>query len=171
MNHWLPHLIFLAGIGQLMILPVSALVPSRLKWREELRSLPRLHRQMHWVYGGYVVLAIIAFAALSIFGASELAKGLSFSARILRIRCCFLGYSPCVANRLRHQSLLGQLVDQGRVLRVDAVVREPDNNLPLGRGRILTALYRQNNSIINAIISAYPGGQDNRQARKLQSDL
>jgi len=75
MNRWLPHLIFLAGVGQLMILPVSALVPSRLKWRDELRSLPRLHRQMHWVYGGYVVLAIITFAALSISDADELANG------------------------------------------------------------------------------------------------
>jgi hypothetical protein len=75
MNRWLPNLVFLAGIGQLMILPVSALVPSRLKWREELRSLPRLHRQMHWVYGGYVVLAIITFAALSICDARELANG------------------------------------------------------------------------------------------------
>jgi len=75
MNRWLPHLIFLAGIGQLMILPVSALVPFRLKWREELRSLPRLHRQMHWVYGGYVVLAIIAFATLSISDSDELANG------------------------------------------------------------------------------------------------
>jgi hypothetical protein len=75
MNRWLPNLVFLAGIGLLMILPVSALVPFRLKWRDELRSLPRLHRQMHWVYGGYVVLAIIAFATLSISEARELASG------------------------------------------------------------------------------------------------
>jgi hypothetical protein len=75
MNRWLPHLVFLAGIGQLMILPLFALVPLRLKWRDELRSLPRLHRQMHWVYGGYVVLAIITFEALSICDASELANG------------------------------------------------------------------------------------------------
>jgi len=75
MNRWLPNLVFLAGIGQLMILAVSALFPSRLKWREELRSLPRLHRRMHWVYGGYVVLAIFAFATLSISEARELASG------------------------------------------------------------------------------------------------
>ena len=31
---------------------------------EELRPLPRLHRQMHWVYSGYVVLAIVAFRSL-----------------------------------------------------------------------------------------------------------
>jgi hypothetical protein len=75
MNCSLTHLIFLAGLGQLTILIASALVPFRLKWREELRGLPRLHRQMHWVYGGYIVLSIIAFAMLSIFNARELASG------------------------------------------------------------------------------------------------
>jgi hypothetical protein len=67
--------IFFAGVGQLSILIASALVPFRLNWREELRCLSRLHRQMYWVYGGYVVLSIIAFAALSIFNSSELASG------------------------------------------------------------------------------------------------
>jgi hypothetical protein len=75
MNQSPTHLIFLAGLGQAVILIASALVPLRLNWRDELRGLPRLHRQMHWVYGGYVVLSIIAFASLSIFNASELASG------------------------------------------------------------------------------------------------
>jgi hypothetical protein len=71
----LSHLIFLAGFGQLAVLMASALVPFRLNWREELRCLKPLHRQMYWVYGGYVVLSIVAFAAISIFNASELANG------------------------------------------------------------------------------------------------
>ena len=69
------HLIFAAGLGQLAVLVASALVPFRLNWREDLRSLSRLHRQMYWVYGGYVVLSILAFALLSIFNARELAGG------------------------------------------------------------------------------------------------
>ncbi len=69
------NLIFFAGVGQLGVLIASALVPFRLNWREELRGLSRLHRQMYWVYGGYVVLSIVAFAALSIFNASALAGG------------------------------------------------------------------------------------------------
>jgi hypothetical protein len=68
-------LIFAAGLGQASLLIASSLVPSRLHWREELQSLPRLHRQMHWVYGGYVLLSIIAFALLSTIYASELAAG------------------------------------------------------------------------------------------------
>jgi hypothetical protein len=68
-------LIFAAGLGQASLLIASSLVPSRLHWREELQSLPRLHRQMHWVYGGYVLLSIIAFALLSTIYARELAAG------------------------------------------------------------------------------------------------
>ena len=71
----LTNLILLAGFGQLGILIVSSMVPSHLRWRTELQSISRLHRQMHWVYGGYVVLSIVAFAALSIFNARELASG------------------------------------------------------------------------------------------------
>jgi hypothetical protein len=69
------RLIFLAGIAQLSVLTASALVPARLNWRQELSTLSRLHRQMHWVYGGYVVLAIVAFSLLSIVNAHELAAG------------------------------------------------------------------------------------------------
>ena len=67
--------IFGAGLGQLGVLIASALVPFRLNWRGELRSLSRLHRQMYWVYGGYIVLSIVAFAALSLLDAGELAGG------------------------------------------------------------------------------------------------
>ena len=71
----LQNAIFAAGIGQFSILIASALVPFRLNWREDLRSLPKLHWQMYWVYGGYVVLSIIAFATISILNSAELARG------------------------------------------------------------------------------------------------
>ena len=45
------------------------------KLETELKSLSRLHRQMYWVYGGYVVLAIVAFGLISLFHAHELAIG------------------------------------------------------------------------------------------------
>jgi hypothetical protein len=75
MAETLSSLLFAAGIGQLCVLIASALVPFRLNWRKELESLSRLHRQMYWVYGGYVVLSIVSFALLSIFNARELASG------------------------------------------------------------------------------------------------
>lgn len=75
MNPYLPTLIFAAGFGQLSVLVASALVPLRLNWREELASLKRLHRQMYWTYGGYVVLSIVAFGLISLTNARELAGG------------------------------------------------------------------------------------------------
>ena len=68
-------LIYFAGIGQLSVLIASALVPIRLDWKQELGSLKTLHRQMYWVYGGYVVIAIISNGLISIFNAKELASG------------------------------------------------------------------------------------------------
>jgi hypothetical protein len=75
MNQYLPTLIFAAGLGQLSVLVASALVPLRLNWKEELASLKRLHRQMYWTYGGYVVLSIVAFGLISLTNARELAGG------------------------------------------------------------------------------------------------
>lgn len=75
MNDQLHHAIFAAGLGQLSILVASSLVPFRLNWKRDLASLPKLHRQMYWVYGGYVVLNIIAFGFISLFHSVELASG------------------------------------------------------------------------------------------------
>jgi hypothetical protein len=75
MQTMLGNLIFAAGVGQLAVLIASALVPFRLNWRGELQCLSRLHRQMYWVYGGYIVLSILAFGLLSLLNSRELASG------------------------------------------------------------------------------------------------
>jgi hypothetical protein len=85
MREALPQLILAAGIGQLCVLVASALVPVRLNWRVELARLSRLHRQMYWVYGGYVVLSIVAFGVISIVNAAELAGG----GRLARSVCAY----------------------------------------------------------------------------------
>jgi hypothetical protein len=86
MRDALPDLIFAAGIGQLCVLIASALVPRRLNWRDEFTKLSRLHRQMYWVYGGYVVLSIIALGVISIVNAAELAAG----SRLARSVCAYI---------------------------------------------------------------------------------
>jgi hypothetical protein len=86
MRETLPTLITLSGIGQLCILVASALVPIRLKWRTDLHSLSRLQRQMYWVYGGYVVLSIVAFGFISLMNAHELASG----SRLARSMCAYM---------------------------------------------------------------------------------
>jgi uncharacterized membrane protein YhaH (DUF805 family) len=82
----LAQLLFAAGVGQLGVLVASAIVPFRLNWRDELSSLSRLHRQMYWVYGGYVVMSIVAFAVLSILNARELAE----RSALVRGVCCYI---------------------------------------------------------------------------------
>ena len=81
----LPDLIRLAGAGQLCVLVASALVPVRLNWRRDLAPLPRLHRQMYWTYGGYVVLGIVALGGTSLACADELAGG----SRLARAVCAY----------------------------------------------------------------------------------
>jgi hypothetical protein len=80
------QLIFAGGLAQASILVASVQVPTALRWREELRPLPRLHRQMHWVYSGYVVLSIVAFAAISLLNARELAAG----GALARAMCAYI---------------------------------------------------------------------------------
>ena len=75
MNDLLPKVIFAGGVGQLIVLIASALVPFQLNWLDELRSLSRLHRQMYWVYAAYIVLSIVAFGLISILHSSEVASG------------------------------------------------------------------------------------------------
>lgn len=71
----LSYAIFLVGWGQLCVLVASALVPIRLDWRNVLSTLPRLIRQLFWVYGGYVVLSIVSLGVICILNAEELASG------------------------------------------------------------------------------------------------
>jgi len=67
--------IFLAGIGQLGVLFASALVPFQLNWKEAYAPLPKLHRQLVWVYGGYIVLSILSLGLICLFCSRELASG------------------------------------------------------------------------------------------------
>ena len=64
-----------AGFGQLSVLIASSLVPLRLDWRNTLAELPKLVRQLFWVYGGYVVLSIVSLGIICISQAEEIAAG------------------------------------------------------------------------------------------------
>lgn len=75
MNLPLEKVVFFCGLAQFGILIASSLVPFRLDWKKELGCLSTLHRQMYWVYGGYVVLSIVAFGLISVFNAAEIASG------------------------------------------------------------------------------------------------
>jgi uncharacterized membrane protein YhaH (DUF805 family) len=99
MHDILPFLIFLAGLGQLSVLIASALVPFQLDWKTTLQCLPRLHRQMYWVYGGYVVLAIVAFSLLSLLNARDLASGSGLGRSISAYIAIFWGVRVFLQGR------------------------------------------------------------------------
>ena len=71
----MPTMFLAAGAGQLGVLIASSLVPLRLNWRESLRCLPELHRQLYWTYGAYTVMSIISLGATCLFANDELAAG------------------------------------------------------------------------------------------------
>lgn len=92
----LADLIRLAGAGQLGILVASALVPFRLDWKRDLASLPTLHRQMYWTYGGYVVLGIVALGTISLTCADELAGGGRLARAVCLYGAVFWGVRVCL---------------------------------------------------------------------------
>lgn len=96
MNQHLPTLIAIAGGLQLSVLVASALVPVRLRWKEQLTVLPRLHLQLYWVYGGYVVMSIIALGLLSLFNARELASGSGLARGVCIYITAFWGVRLCL---------------------------------------------------------------------------
>src|SRR5688572_18510454 len=91
MPAWLPTLILLAGLGQLSVLVASAQVPLRLNWREVFQALPKLHRQLYWTYGGYVVLAIVGQGLVSVQFPAELASGSGLARGVCAYMAVFWG--------------------------------------------------------------------------------
>jgi hypothetical protein len=92
----LARCLFIAGLGQLSVLVASALVPIRLDWRTIFASLPKLHRQMYWVYGGYIVLSIVAFGIISLGNANELARGSQLARFFCGYVAIFWGVRVCL---------------------------------------------------------------------------
>ena len=96
-------MLFLAGVAQLGVLVASALVPFRLELAHGVELAVALHRQMYWVYGGYVVMAIVAFGLLSILNARELAGGSGLARGVCAYTRGLLGRPRGAARRVRRQ--------------------------------------------------------------------
>ena len=65
-------LLLIGGLLHFVILIASALTPRLLDWRTNLATLHPFLRRLFWVYGGFIVLTIISFGALTLFEADEL---------------------------------------------------------------------------------------------------
>jgi alginate O-acetyltransferase complex protein AlgI len=96
MRDHLPLILRLAGAAQLSILIASALVPFRLNWKRDLASLPKLHSQMYWTYGGYIVMCIVAFGVGSLLLADDLAAGTVLARCVCGFVAVFWGVRVCL---------------------------------------------------------------------------
>jgi len=67
--------LWLAALAQVGLLGVSLQVPARLNWRQELALLQPFNRKLMWVYGIFVVLTNLGFAALTAGLHGELLRG------------------------------------------------------------------------------------------------
>lgn len=64
--HFLPQLILLAGIGQLVLICASLAIPRVLKWKEDTAKLRPLTRQVFWTYAVYIWSINLAFGLVSL---------------------------------------------------------------------------------------------------------
>lgn len=67
--------LLLAGIGHFCVLAASFQVPARLEWATDLAKLKPLNRKLMWTYGGFTVLTIMAFGALTLGLRAEMLRG------------------------------------------------------------------------------------------------
>ena len=61
----LKTLVFLAGLGQLILAAASLAIPRLLHWRDDTASLRPLTRQVFWTYAAYIWVTNVSFGLLS----------------------------------------------------------------------------------------------------------
>jgi hypothetical protein len=62
---YLSHALYAAAIGHLLVLIASFQAPARLGWKEDIPKLARFNQKIFWVYGFYILLCIVSFAAMT----------------------------------------------------------------------------------------------------------
>lgn len=77
-------LLKLAGYFQMALCAGSLFIPHLLNWREELKPVHKIIRQMFWVYAAYILSFNFSFGLISVIGAEELVSK-NFLARAITI--------------------------------------------------------------------------------------
>lgn len=67
--------LWFCGAAHFLILFASFQVPYRLEWRKDLRQLMPFNRKLLWVQGGFTVLTIVAFGALTLVLHRQILRG------------------------------------------------------------------------------------------------
>ena len=68
-------LVWIAGLGQIVLVCASLTIPRVLGWREELQALRPLTRQVFWTYAGYILCLNLCFGLLSTLAPRLLVDG------------------------------------------------------------------------------------------------
>lgn len=63
---WLNLLVFLAGLGQVVLAIGSLAIPKVLGWKQELEKVNTLTRQMFWVYSAYIWATNLSIGLVSL---------------------------------------------------------------------------------------------------------
>lgn len=112
--HGLVKLIWIAGAVHILLLAANFVLPRKIDWRENLRRVSPLIRQIFVVHWIYIVLVLAIFSALCFFfahdlaGANQLGRFLAGAMAIfwlLRIPLQFFYYDP----EARRQHRLGDV--------------------------------------------------------------
>jgi len=67
--------LWIAGAAHFLVLVASFQVPSRLRWKEDLRCLMPFNRKLLWVQSAFTVLTIVAFGTLTLALHREFLRG------------------------------------------------------------------------------------------------
>jgi hypothetical protein len=84
-------LIFLAGIGQLLLAAGSTFIPQALGWREETAKLAPLLRQVFWTYAAYILVINACFGLISTFAPAWLLDGSPLAAAVTGFMAAYWG--------------------------------------------------------------------------------
>lgn len=68
-------LLFICGLGHIVLSVASVLIPKALKWNQNLKSLQPLLRQMFWTYAAYILVINFSFGIVTLIATDELLSG------------------------------------------------------------------------------------------------
>jgi hypothetical protein len=75
-------LVFLAGVGQIVLALASLAIPRVLRFEEETAKLRPLLREMFWTYAGYILCTNLSFGLLSALAPGWLLDGSPLAAAV-----------------------------------------------------------------------------------------
>ena len=88
---WLPPLLIVAGVGQLLLIVASLAIPRVLRWSEETAKLRPLTRQVFWTWAGYIWFNHLCFGLLSTFAPHWLLDRTPLAAAVAGFITCYWG--------------------------------------------------------------------------------